>query len=460
MATKRPDSTTLEEAVFASETSPFGNMINITVILLTVLVCICFLGCVFYCYYFFTRQDTDISQTSHRVIDSILKDIKKSFFINTDCQEMQDIKFAVEKYLWKICKKLNFPYKIKKTILGGSVRENTRLWDFEIKPFVAKNNKPFVEFDFLAVMHMNDIQIDKRCNGYMGVNENNKKLSDRQHNVDRDFVDARNILFTFASNMKEIIDSNTLQKIISTPSGNLSLDRSKGSPVQSTYTIWFNWESKDQNIRPPDINEQKWEIFGVHVDFLPAIEFEHDDVITTDADKGWAETRDFDCSRFLVPKTCPRGHYSCWKVSTMLEEQQMIKKASRVHLEAYMYMKFFLTFAEKQGVVLATSYMMKTVFLYQLGDNKCPPSGESVQDCLSALFKSLSTMLENDDIPHYFFKYNLLNRASNSSTPELLETACYRVAGIDKKVSNLDTFEKQYTLQYLLEEMTKRFKYN
>lgn len=447
MATKRPDSTTLEEAVFASESPPFGNMITIAVVMLTVLFCCCFVLCYLFCYFFINRPDTDISQTSHREslieIDSFLTDIKKNFFINADCQEMRDIKYAVEKNLRKICKKLNFPYKIKKTILGGSVAENTRLWNFTIKPFVFKINEPFVEFDFLAVMHMNDIRIGKLCDGYMGVTEKNTK---HVYSL-RYFIDATDFLSLFVSNMDKIIRSNALQDI-STPSGNLSLDRS------FRFTIMFNWKSKVQQIRPPDINEQKWKTFGVHVDFLPAIEFKHGDVIPTDADKGWAEARDFDCSRFLVPKTCPYDHNCCWKVSTMLEEQQMIKKASRVHLEAYMFLKFFLTFAEEPNFVTATSYMMKTVFLYHLGDNKCPPSGESVRGCLSALLKSMSTMLENSDIPHYFFKYNLFFSAMTSRTYRFVG-AGHRVACID---SILDTFENQYTLRYLLEEMTKLIK--
>lgn len=403
--------------------------------------------------------------------DEILQEVKDNYFLDVNCKEILDVKNSVEKYLRKLIEAMRGSgFIIENLVPGGSVAENVRLWGMTDTPIPAKTYptltpKYFVEFDYLAIMSGNDIEFknESPCEGCICVYKGNQRLlknykdmfnytisriindwdsqtqaqiswQEKQKGItnDSDVYKYWNEQLSklSANGSHRVIERDTKETsgVIETASGSLVLislqdqyDRAFDQYYNS-FPLKFIWVSKTQHQgKQKSCGGFGDRIFGVHVDFLPAFELQKDpsderemQVFQILQTLNIENTRSSQI-RFVVPR-CSLNYCdgrSCWIVSTMLLEQEVIKGSSENHKDSYKLLKFFVLISVLS--IPFTSYMLKTVFLYHL--KECIASEGSVKGCFHAMLRSLSkicmvactphTMRKNNRLPHFFYGYNI-----------------------------------------------------
>lgn len=365
---------------------------------------------------------------------------QKHVFIKYHQQETVDITTAVNILIRRLVTRYNIINDrifITKIIPGGSMVEQTRIWE--------NQEYPMVEFDFLVLLQYRyEAQhVAYGCPGHLKVLnfQTCKGLGGQYQMTEEEFrpdavvqehnMTLRSILDNRCRGCSEasieccrnesVIPCSTFR--VDTESGWLELDELDEESKGFLKPVVMKWHSKVRSLIKPniskkiDIVETNPSVIKVMADFVPGFQFsrlrikEHFGSNFPNFPNGVQTPEHF----YMVPKLCPKGHSTCWRISYCTCEVESMRATSQKHRDAYKMIKVFKNYA-LDNTILST-YFMKSVVLRHI--DVCSQEGHMMQPCLIDMLEYTLKCFEEKTLPHFVLGHDLFeNRVFFKNTKQ------------------------------------------
>ncbi|XP_053402308.1 uncharacterized protein LOC128557842 [Mercenaria mercenaria] len=391
---------------------------------------------------------------------------QKQLFINYSQPEIKDITTAVNILLTRLIgcfNSRNDRFFITKFVPGGSMVEQTRIWE--------NQQDPMIEFDFLVLLQYRyEAQhIGYGCPGHLKVlNFETVRDTDGRHLMREEELRPNDVVQEHNMTILNILEEkckgcrtcdvacvNHNASIpctmfqVETESGRLELigleDESKGF----LKPIVMQWHSHVKTlIRPKiskeiDIVQTIPNVIKIMADFVPGFQFSRLRIQELfhcnfpNFPKDIEEPDHF----YVVPKLCPKTHPTCWRISYCTSEVQSMISTPQKHRDAYKMIKVFKHYA-LENTILST-YFMKSVVLRHI--DKCEDGGLEMQPCLVEMLEYTLKCFQERELPHFVLGHDLFeNRVffQNTKQEEVF------LKNLEKLIRKLrkDRFKKMLTV--------------
>lgn len=366
---------------------------------------------------------------------------EKHVFIKYSQQETAELTKAANILITRLIScynSRNDRFFITKVIPGGSMVEQTRIWESQ--------EYPMIEFDFLVLLQYRyEAQhVGYGCPGHVKVlnfqtfkdhdgryrlleeeflpievvKEHNKTLmsvlEDRCRGCSNDYS-------KYCENNSASIPCTTFR--VETGSGWLELDGLQNEPKGFLKPVVMRWHSKEASLIKPNISKEidivqtNPTVIKVEADFVPGFQFsrlriqERFGYNFPNFPRDVPKPQDF----FVVPKLCPKNHSTCWRISYCTSEVKSMTKTSQKHRDAYKMIKVFKNYA-LENTILST-YFMKSVVLRHI--DICDKEGHVMQPCLIDMLQYTFKCFQEKALPHFVLGHDLFeNRVFFKNTKQ------------------------------------------